>query len=215
MKEVISVSRAMEQMRSGMRVMIAGFLGVGSPLKLIDGLLETGCTDLTLIANDADHPGRGIGKLIAAKRVRKGIFTHIGKNPEVAEQMRSGDIDVELVPQGTMSERMRCAGAGLGGVLTPTGVGTLVAEGKQCLTVNGKEYLLEMPLAGDVALIKAHIADKAGNLVFRRAARNFNPLMAMGGGTVIVEAEHIVDVGELDPDAVMIPGVFVSALVQG
>lgn len=214
MRAVISVDEAMGYLADGMSIMVGGFLGVGAPNALIDAVHGKGVRDITLILNDADLPGRGVGKLVASGQVKKAIVSHIGMNPEAGKRMNAGEMEVELIPQGTMSERMRCAGAGLGGVLTKTGVGTVVAEGKQVIESDGCEYLLEKPLAGDVALVKAHIADRAGNLVFRKAAKNFNPLMAMSGRTVIVEAANLVEVGELDPDDVMIPGVFVDYIVQ-
>jgi acetate CoA/acetoacetate CoA-transferase alpha subunit len=153
--------------------------------------------------------------LITADAVKRLIASHIGTNPETGKKMIEGKIQVELVPQGTLAERIRCAGAGLGGFLTPTGVGTVVADGKQEMEIDGRRYLLEKALHADVALIKAWKADRKGNLLYRKSARNFNPLMAMAAQTVIVEAEEIVEVGELDPDAVMTPGIFVDFLTKG
>nr|WP_279388488.1 3-oxoacid CoA-transferase subunit A [Anaerospora hongkongensis] len=170
---------------------------------------------LTVIANDTAFPDKGIGKLVVDGRLKKVIVSHIGTNPETGRQMNTGKIEVELVPQGTLAERVRAGGAGLGGILTPTGIGTMVAEGKEVITVDGKEFLLEKPLRADVALIKAYQADTAGNLLFRRSARNFNPLMAMAAKVVIVEAENIVEAGQIDPDQVMTPGIFVDWIVQG
>ena len=147
------------------------------------------------------------------KKCKRVITSHIGTNPETGRQMISGELDVELVPQGTLAERVRAGGSGLGGILTPTGVGTVVEEGKEKITVDGREFLLEKPLRADIALLKAYKADKAGNLVYHRSARNFNPIMAMAADTVIVEVEHIVEVGEIDPDEVMTPGILIDRII--
>ena len=215
MEKVTTIEQAMEAVQEGMTIMIGGFLGVGTPEKLVDEIVAKGIKNLTLIANDTALPDKGTGKLVVNKQLKKAIVSHIGTNPETGRQMNAGELDVELVPQGTLAEQVRAGGAGLGGFLTPTGLGTIVAEGKATITVDGREFLLEKPLKADIALIKAHIADKAGNLVFHRAARNFNPLMAMAAQVVIVEAEHIVAVGQIDPDQVMTPGIFVDFIVQG
>ena len=201
--------------KENMAVMVGGFLGCGTPQSLVDEVLAGGTKDLTLICNDTAFPDAGVGKLIVNKQFKKIIVSHIGTNPETGRQMNAGELDVDLVPQGTLAERIRSAGFGLGGILTPTGVGTPVESGKQKLTIEGKDYLLELPLKADVALIKAYKADKAGNLVYRCAARNFNPLMATAATVVIVEAQQIVETGEIDPDEVMTPGIFVNYLVQG
>ncbi|MDT8903158.1 3-oxoacid CoA-transferase subunit A [Anaeroselena agilis] len=215
MDKVRTLDKALDAVEAGMTVMIGGFLAVGTPEKLIDGLLQRGTDRLAVIANDTATPDRGIGKLVVNDRLRRVIVSHIGTNPETGRRMNNGELDVELVPQGTLAERIRAGGAGLGGVLTPTGLGTMVADGKEVIQVDGKEYLLEKPLKADVALLKAYMADTAGNLVFRRSARNFNPLMATAAGVVIVEAELIVQAGQLDPDEVMTPGIFVDWIVQG
>jgi acetate CoA/acetoacetate CoA-transferase alpha subunit len=194
-------------------LMIGGFMGVGTPERLIDELVRQGKRDLTVIANDTAMVGRGIGKLITAKLVRKVIASHIGLNPETQQKMLSGEIEVELVPQGTLIERIRAAGYGLGGILTPTGVGTVVEQGKRKLEVDGREYLLETPLAADFALVEAFLADYLGNLTYALTARNFNPVIAMAAKTVIVDAEHIVPVGTISPDHVMTPAPLVDYLV--
>lgn len=194
-------------------LMIGGFMGVGTPERLIDELVRQGKRDLTVIANDTAMVGRGIGKLITAKLVRKVIASHIGLNPETQQKMLSGEIEVELVPQGTLIERIRAAGYGLGGILTPTGVGTVVEQGKRKLEVDGREYLLETPLAADFALVEAFLADYFGNLTYALTARNFNPVIAMAAKTVIVDAEHIVPVGVISPDHVMTPAPLVDYLV--
>lgn len=194
-------------------LMIGGFMGVGTPERLIDELVRQGKRDLTVIANDTAMVGRGIGKLITAKLVRKVIASHIGLNPETQQKMLSGEMEVELVPQGTLIERIRAAGYGLGGILTPTGIGTVVEQGKRKLEVDGREYLLETPLAADFALVEAFLADYLGNLTYALTARNFNPVIAMATKTVIVDAEHIVPVGTISPDHVMTPAPLVDYLV--
>ena len=215
MAKMITQQAAAAMVKDGMTVMIGGFLGVGTPESLVDELVAQGTKDLTVIANDTATPEKGIGKLVVKKQLKKAIVSHIGTNPETGRQMNAGEMMVDLVPQGTLAEIIRAGGAGLGGILTPTGLGTVVAEDKQIITVDGREFLLEKPLRADVALIKAHTADKAGNLVFHSSARNFNPLMATAAEVVIVEATNIVEIGALDPDAVMLPGIFVKYLVQG
>lgn len=215
MEKVISIEKALEKVKDGMTIMVGGFMGVGNPLTVVDALVAKGTKDLTLIANDSAFVDVGIGKLVVNKQIKKLIASHVGTNPETGRQMIAGEMVVDLIPQGTLAERIRCGGAGLGGVLTPTGVGTIVEEGKQRLVLNGKNYLLELPMRADVALLSCHKADKAGNLVFRRATRNFNPIMAFAADVVIAEAKHIVEVGEIDPDEVMVPGVVVDFIVQG
>lgn len=210
-----SVEEALTHIRSGQTTMLSGFTNVGSPNKFIVKMAEAGITDIDLISNDAgnDHTD-GIGTLICQHRVRRLTASHVGLNPKVAEQMNAGTLEVVLVPQGTLAERIRCGGTGLGGVLTPTGIGTVVAEGKQVIQVDGRDYLLEKPLHAEVAVVKAWKADTSGNLVYRRAGRNFNPLMAMAADFVIAEVEELVEVGQLDPDEVMTPGVCVDLVVK-
>jgi acetate CoA/acetoacetate CoA-transferase alpha subunit len=214
-EKTISMEKATEMVKDGMTIMVGGFLGVGNPLTLVDALVDKGVRNLTLIANDTATPKLGIGKFVINKQLKKAIVSHIGTNPETGRQMITGELNVELIPQGTLAERIRCGGAGLGGFLTPTGVGTIVDEGKQRLVIGGKAYLLELPLRADVALLSAHKADKFGNLVFRRSTRNFNPIMAFAADVVIVEAKHIVEIGEIDPDEVMVTGVVVDWIVKG
>ena len=215
MHKIATRQEALSKFADGQTIMIGGFLGVGTPESLVDGLVELNVKNLTIIANDTAFVGKGIGKLVVNKQAKKVIVSHIGTNPETGRQMNAGELEVDLVPQGTLAERIRSAGAGLGGVLTPTGIGTIVEKGKEKITVNGKTYLLETPLRADVALIKAAKADTIGNLVYNRAARNFNPLMAMAADLVIVEAEEIVDAGSLDPDEIMTPGIFVDMVIKG
>jgi acetate CoA/acetoacetate CoA-transferase alpha subunit len=215
MNKVISLNEAVEMIHDGMTIMVGGFLGCKNPFKIVDAIVENGIKDITLIANDTSFPEVGIGKLIVNKQVKKLIASHIGTNKETGNQMNSGEIQVELVPQGTLAERIRAAGAGLGGILTPTGLGTIVAEGKTIVEVDGKEYLLEKPLKADIALIVGAKVDKKGNVRYAKATRNFNPLMAAAADIVIVEADKIVEAGEIDPDDVMTPGIFVDYIVGG
>ena len=215
MAKIVTTEQALEHIKDGMTIMAGGFLAVGAPEILIDGIVAKGVKDLTVITSDTAYTDKGIGKVIVAKLAKKVIASHIGTNPETGRQMNEKEMEVELVPQGTLAERIRAAGAGLGGVLTPTGLGTLVETGKDRITVDGREFLLEKPLKADVAILLADMADKSGNLVYRRAARNFNPLMAMAAETVIVVAKTIVETGAIDPDHVMTPGIFVDMIVQG
>lgn len=214
MPKILSIPDAVAKVQSGNTVMIGGFMTCGAPVNLIAELARRGVHDLTLISNDTGVQGDGVGMLISADAVTKLIASHIGTNPETGRRMIDGRLSVELVPQGTLAERIRCGGAGLGGVLTPTGVGTIAAEGKQEFVIDGRAYLLETALRADIALIKAWKADRRGNLVYRRSARNFNPVMAMAADLVIAEVEEIVDVGELDPDQIMTPGIFVDVLTR-
>jgi acetate CoA/acetoacetate CoA-transferase alpha subunit len=213
-KKAIRLTRAVELILDGASLMIGGFLGVGSPHRLIDELVRQGRHDLTIIANDTARPELGIGKLIVAKLVRKAIVSHIGTNSETQRQMIAGDLLVELVPQGTLAERIRAAGYGLGGVLTPTGLGTSVAEDKRILEIDGRSFLLELPIQADFALLAAHRADYNGNLEYALTARNFNPIMALAATTVIAEAKEIVPVGVIPPDDVVTPQILVDYLIE-
>ena len=197
----------------GARLMIGGFMGVGTSERVIDEIVRQGKRGLTVIANDTASPGIGIGKLVDAKALRKVIASHIGLNPETQKQMIAGELQVELVPQGTLIERIRAGGYGLGGVLTPTGVGTVVEEGKQRIEVDGKPYLVETALRADFALIHAFLADYLGNLSYALTARNFNPVIAMAADTVITDADHIVPVGVISPDHVVTPAPIVDYLI--
>jgi len=211
----ITIEEAVAGVPNGASLMIGGFMGVGTPERLVDELIRQGKRDLTVIANDTALPGIGIGKLVNAGSLRKAIVSHIGLNPETQKKMLAGEIEVELVPQGTLIERIRAAGYGLGGILTATGVGTVVEEGKRRLEVDGREYLLETPLRADFALVQAFLADYLGNLTYALTARNFNPVIAMAATTVIVCAEHIVPIGMISPDHVMTPAPLVDYLVAG
>ena len=197
----------------GASLMVGGFMGVGTPERVIDELVRQGRRGLTVIANDTAVPGTGIGKLVTAGALRKVVASHIGLNPETQQQMLAGRLEVELVPQGTLIERIRAGGHGLGGILTPTGVGTVVEEGKRKIEVDGRSYLLETPLRADFALVQAFMADYRGNLVYALTARNFNPVIAMAGEVIVAEVEQIVPVGMISPDHVVTPSVLVDYLV--
>jgi acetate CoA/acetoacetate CoA-transferase alpha subunit len=213
MQKSIGLTAAVERIPDGSSLMIGGFMGIGSPHRLIGELVRQGRKDLTVIANDTARPGFGIGRLIDVKAVKRLVASHIGTNPETQRQLIAGEMAVELCPQGTLAERIRAAGYGLGGVLTPTGVGTVVAEDEREIEVDGKTFLLALPLAADFALIAAHRADYYGNLDYALTARNFNPIMAMAGATVIAEAAEIVPVGVIPPDEVVTPAVLVDYLL--
>lgn len=214
MDKIRTIDEAVSYIKDGMTVAVGGFIGVGTPEKLIDAVIAKGIKDLTLICNDTAFPDKGVGKWVVNRVVSKIIVSHIGTNPETGRQMNDGELKVELIPQGTLAERIRAAGAGLGGILTRTGIGTVVEEGKEKITVNGKEYLLELPLKADVALLKGSIVDKKGNIYYKKATRNFNPIMATAADLVMVEAEKIVEVGELDATDVMTPSIFVDVITQ-
>jgi acetate CoA/acetoacetate CoA-transferase alpha subunit len=211
--KTIALQDAITMIPDGASLMIGGFMAVGTSERLIDELVRQGKRNLTVIANDTAMPGRGIGKLMSAGLINRVIASHIGLNPETQQQMIAGKIAVDLVPQGTLIERIRAGGFGLGGILTPTGVGTVVEEGKRTIEVDGKDYLLETALRADFALVHAFLADYLGNLSYALTARNFNPVVAMAADTVIVTAEHIVPVGVIAPDHVVTPAPVVDYLV--
>ncbi|CAO3426944.1 CoA transferase subunit A [Azospirillum doebereinerae] len=211
--KLISLEDAVARIPDGASILFGGFMAVGGPSRLVDEIIRQRKTGLTIIANDTARPHQGIGKLVVEKLVAKVITSHIGLNPDTQKQMIAGDIEVELVPQGTLAERIRAGGVGLGGVLTPTGVGTSVEEGKRTVEIDGKVFLLEMPIKADFALLAAKQADLYGNLTYALTARNFNPIMAMAAATVIAEAEDILPVGCIAPDAVMTPSVLVDHIV--
>jgi acetate CoA/acetoacetate CoA-transferase alpha subunit len=213
MGKLAEMKSVLEHIHEGTTVMIGGFMGCGTPESIVDSLVGKGVKGLKVIANDTAVIGKGIGKLIDQKQVGKLVASHIGLNPKTGLQMNNGDIEVELVPQGTLAERIRAGGAGLGGFLTPTGLGTVVQDGKEVVKVRGREYLLELPLRAEVALIKAFKADEKGNLVFRLSARNFNPIMATAADYVAAEVEQYVGAGDIAPDEVHLPGIFVDAIV--
>jgi len=214
MKKALSPHAVADIVPDGATIMIGGFMGVGTPRRIIEALVASGRRDLTLIANDTAMPGRGIGKLITAHAVRRLVVSHIGLNPETQKQMKDGSLDVELMPQGTLVECIRAGGMGLGGVVTPTGLGTELEDGKRVLEIDGKQFLLEKPIRADFAFIAARQSDYLGNLEYSLTAQNFNPIMAMAADTVIAEPEHIVPVGVIPPDAVRTPAILVDHLIE-
>lgn len=214
MKKAISPQAAAELVPDGASIMIGGFMGVGTPRRMIDALVASGKKNLTLIANDTAMPGRGIGKLIAARAITRLVVSHIGLNPETQRQMNDGSLEVDLMPQGTLIECIRAGGMGLGAVVTLTGLGTGLEEGKQILEIDGKRFLVERPIRADFALIAARQADYLGNLEYSLTAQNFNPTMALAADTVIAEPEHIVPVGVIPPDSVRTPAILVDHLIE-
>jgi acetate CoA/acetoacetate CoA-transferase alpha subunit len=211
--KTIPLEQAVAMIPNGASLMIGGFMAAGTPERAVDEIVRQGKRDLTVIANDTARPGKGIGKLVEAKLLRKAIVSHIGLNPEAQRQMAAGELEVELVPQGTLIERIRSGGHGLGGILTQTGIGTPVEEGKQRVEANGKTYLLELALRADYALVHAFLADYLGNLSYALTARNFNPVIAMAAEIVIASADNIVPVGVISPDHVVTPAPVVDYLV--
>ena len=211
--QTVSLENSVAMIPNGASLMIGGFMAVGTSERLVDEIVRQNKRDLTVIANDTAMPGKGIGKLVAAKMLRKVIVSHIGLNPETQRQMMAGELEVQLVPQGTLIERIRAGGFGLGGILTQTGVGTPVQDGKQVVKVDGKAFLVETALRADFALVLAFVADYLGNLGYALTARNFNPVIAMAADTVIVSAQNIVPVGVISPDHVMTPAPVVDYLV--
>ncbi|HUO53138.1 MAG TPA: 3-oxoacid CoA-transferase subunit A [Rhodoblastus sp.] len=214
MKQGISPKEAADMIPDGAVLMIGGFMGVGSPHRIIESLVEAGRKDLTVIGNDAGRPNYGIGRLVHERAVRKVIASHIGLNPELQKCMIEGSIEVELVPQGTLAERIRAAGFGLGGVLTKTALGTIAAEGQKVIDIDGEQWLYAPPLRADFALLHADRADYNGNLVYQLTATNFNPVMATAAEKVICESREIVPVGIISPDNVNTPGVLVDFLIR-
>jgi acetate CoA/acetoacetate CoA-transferase alpha subunit len=215
MNKVVELNEIKHLFKDGMSIMIGGFMGCGTPHRIIDFMLQLKVKNLTVIGNDTSFLDKGIGRLIASGQVRKVIASHIGTNPETGRRMNDGTLEVELVPQGTLIERIRAAGSGLGGVLTPTGIGTVVEEGKQKITVEGREYLLELPLRADLAIIRGTVVDEFGNTFYKGTTKNFNPIIAFAGERVIAEAGIIVKTGELNPDYISTPGVLVDYIVKG
>lgn len=214
MNKVISLEKLKDIFKDDMTIMIGGFLGCGTGEKLIDALVQSDAKNLTIIGNDTSFVDRGIGRLIVNNQAKKVIASHIGTNAQTGQLMNEGKLEVELSPQGTLIERVRAGGFGLGGILTPTGVGTLVEENKQKVSVNNKEYLLEEPLRADVALVKGSIVDEFGNTVYKGTTKNFNPMIAMASDIVIVEAEEFVNTGEINKEMIMTPGVVVDYIVK-
>ena len=217
--KIMTAQEAVAGVKDGATIMVGGFMACGTPEILIDALVEKNVKNLTIICNDAGVPGRGVGKLLTNGQIKTLIASHVGLNPEVAQRMNTDvaedKLECILVPQGTLAERVRAGGAGLGGFLTPTGVGTIVAEGKQVINIDGRDYLLEKPLKADVALIRGSVTDKFGNTTYNGTTRTFNPMMATAADYVIVGACEIVEVGEIDPNNVVTSGIFVDAIVGG
>ena len=214
MSKFISIEETVSKVKDGMTIMVGGFLANGTPNKIVDALAKSGVKNLTLICNDTAYPDKGVGQLIANKQVKKLFVSHIGTNPHTSEQMNSGELEIEFCPQGSLAERVRAGGCGLGGILTQTGMGTIVAEGKQIVNVDGKDYLLEKPLRADIALVCASLGDKAGNLVYRGTSQNFNPLMASAADLVIAEVNELVEVGEIAAENVKTPSIMVDFIVK-
>lgn len=217
--KIKTAQEAVAGIQDGATIMVGGFMACGTPEILIDALVEKNVKNLTIICNDAGVPGRGVGKLLSNGQIKTLIASHVGLNPEVASRMNTDVVEDKLecilVPQGTLAERVRAGGAGLGGFLTPTGVGTIVAEGKQVINIDGRDYLLEKPLKADFALIRGSVTDKFGNTTYNGTTRTFNPMMATAASYVIVGACEIVEVGEIDPNNVVTSGIFVDAIVGG
>ena len=214
MSKFISIEEAVSKVKDGMTIMVGGFLANGTPNKIVDALAKSGVKNLTLICNDTAYPDKGVGQLIANKQVKKLFVSHIGTNPHTSEQMNSGELEIEFCPQGSLAERVRAGGCGLGGILTQTGMGTIVAEGKQIVNVDGKDYLLEKPVRADIALVGASLGDKAGNLVYRGTSQNFNPLMASAADLVIAEINELVEVGEIAAENVKTPSIMVDFIIE-
>ncbi len=215
MAKIIGLDDAVELVREGMTIMVGGFMACGGANTIVEAIAAKGTKNLTLIANDAAKPGQGIARLVENHQLTRLVASHVGLNPEVGKQMASGELDVELVPQGTLVERIRAGGYGLGGILTPTGIGTIVAEGKEIITVDGTPYLLERPLRADISLICGHTVDRSGNVWYKGTSRNFNQVMAFAADTVIAEADHLVEVGDIAPENVVTPNVLVDYIVEG
>ncbi|MBQ8168981.1 CoA transferase subunit A [bacterium] len=213
MKRIISAKEAINMIEDGSSVMIGGFISCGAPDILVDELVEQNVKELTLICNDTSVPGKDKGKLIENRQVKKLFAAHIGLNPETGRQMQAGELDVELIPMGSLIERIRAKGAGLGGILTPTGVGTIVEDSNETMEIDGKKFIFERPIDADFALIYGTKVDKYGNVAFYGTTRNLNTIMATAADTVIVQADEIVDC--LDPNEVVIPGLFIDYIVEG
>ena len=214
-KVLATAAEAVAQIPDGATVMVGGFGVCGNPENLLAALLAQGTKRLTVISNNAGIDDFGLGPILKAKQIKRMIATYVGENREFERQFLAGELEVELVPQGTFSERIRAGGAGIGGFFTPTGFGTIVAEGKETRVIDGRDYVLELPLKADFALVRAFKGDRLGNLVFRKTARNFNPMMATAARTTIAEVEHLVEPGDIAPDAVHTPGIFVRHIIQG
>ena len=213
-QKLVSMEEAISHIKYGMTIHVGGFLACGTPESIVTALIEKGVKDLTIVCNDTAFVDRGVGRLVVNNQVKKVIASHIGTNPETGKKMHDGTMEVELVPQGTLAERVRAAGCGLGGVLTPTGLGTVVQEGKEVIEVDGRKFLLEKPIKADVAIIFGTTVDELGNVICAKTTKNFNPLMATAADVVIVEAAELVPGGSLDPDHLDISRIFVDYIVK-
>jgi 3-oxoacid coA-transferase, A subunit len=213
-QKLVSMEEAISHIKDGMTIHVGGFLACGTPESIVTALIEKGVKDLTIVCNDTAFVDRGVGRLVVNNQVKKVIASHIGTNPETGKKMHDGTMEVELVPQGTLAERVRAAGCGLGGVLTPTGLGTVVQEGKEVIEVDGRKFLLEKPIKADVAIIFGTTVDELGNVICAKTTKNFNPLMATAADVVIVEAAELVPGGSLDPDHLDISRIFVDYIVK-
>lgn len=214
MNKFVDLPQVVEKLKDGMTVLVGGFLNSGGPVTILNAIADSGIKDLTIICNDAGFPDKGVGKIIAGKQAKKLITSYIGSNSAAIDLMNNGELIVEFSPQGTLAERIRAAGAGLGGVLTPTGLGTSVENGKEIITVNSRQYLLETPLKADIAIVGASVCDNDGNLHYKGTTRNFNPIVAMAADVVIAEAEEIVETGALNPDIVHTPAILVDFIYK-
>ncbi|KKC51982.1 CoA transferase subunit A [Porphyromonas gulae] len=214
MNKAISAEKLSALFKDGMTIMVGGFLANGTPERIIDELVKSGVKDLTLIANDTSYPDRGCGRLIANHQVKKLIASHIGTNPMTGDQMNTGELIIEFSPQGTLAERVRAGGAGLGGVLTPTGLGTVIEEGKQKIEIDGEVFLLEKPIRADFAFIKGSVGDEFGNLIYKGTTQNFQPLMAMAADCVVAEIEEIRSTGQIPMEQIHTSGIFVDYILQ-
>jgi acetate CoA/acetoacetate CoA-transferase alpha subunit len=215
MDKIRTLEEALSHINDGCTLMFGGFGGIGTPPTIIEGILSKGVKDLTIIGNDTGFPWIGIGRLVSAGRVKKAIVSHIGSNPNAGRQMEEGTLEVSFYPQGTLAEKVRAGGVGLGGVLVDVGVGTMMEEGREKVTIEGRTYLVEPALTAEVAIVHAKAADPYGNLIYEKSGRNFNPLVAMAGAVTIAEADELVPVGALDPERIATPGIFVDCVVQG
>lgn len=211
--KIVTMDEALEHISDGCTLMYGGFGGVGTPPTLVQGILDKGVKELTLIGNDTGFPDIGIGRLVTAERAKKVIASHIGSNPNAGKLMTEGKLQVEFSPQGTLAERIRAGGVGLGGIFVDVGIGTIAEEGKDKIVIEGKEYLVETALTAEVSIVHAKKADSLGNLVYDKTACNFNPLVAMAGAFTIAEVEEIVPAGELDPECIATPGIYVDMVI--
>lgn len=213
MNKLSSTENVVALLTDGMTIMVGGFLAQGAAEGVIDAICQSSVKDLTVIANDAAYPDRGVGKLLVSGKVKRLIASHIGTNPVVGDMFNSGTLEIEFVPQGTLAERIRSGGAGLGGVLTPVGLGTVVEQGKQKVVVDGRTYLLEKPLHADMAVIGASVCDKIGNIFYRGTCQNFNPMMATAADIVVAECQELVEVGQIPMESVHVPGILINHII--